>query len=307
LTGQILVLSSDGLHLSTEKKQLIIRSKSGSATSRPLEDIALILLESRQCVVTVPLLNAALEQGVGLVICDERRHPSGLLAPFQGMSLAASRIVQQSEMKVPLKKRLWKSIIETKLMLQADNLAHVPRTQRILQELAKRVSSGDRTNCEATGARAYWEVVFAGLAEGFQRSGSHPINSLLNYCYALVRAAMARAIVSTGLHPALGVFHSGRTNSFALADDLMEPYRALVDLWVKGEVSKQFQGSPPEAENSRFREGLLPILTSRVRVKKESVTFLDAVSQTATSFFASIEAKNSHLVYPSKCEFLATD
>ena len=178
------------------------------------------------------LLQKCSDKGIHFVVCDEFHLPSFLLYPFGRHYEEAGRIALQAEASLPTKKRIWQQIVKQKLLRQRDILKHFksPWADSLL-ELARSVKSGDSDNREAVGAKLYWSQLFG---NGFQRNRfSGGLNAGLNYGYTLLRSCVARAVSGAGLCPALGVHHSNKQNSFCLVDDLMEPFRPIVDYYVK--------------------------------------------------------------------------
>lgn len=132
---------------------------------------------------------------------------------------------------MPLVKQAWKQVITAKVRMQAAALDAVGQSHAPLLMMIRKITSGDSTNIEAQAARYYWPRM---MGPDFRRdTGAGAENALLNYGYTVLRAATARAVVAAGLHPTIGLFHSNRSNAFALADDLMEPFRPLVDCAVR--------------------------------------------------------------------------
>ena len=193
----------------------------------PIEDIGLVMINHAMVSLTIPLLNALTEQNVAVIFCNEKGMPSSMLYNLQGNTTQGETLRNQLEAGEVLKKTLWKQIIETKIKNQAALLNKMGKEGSILKPLYTNVKSGDSDNREGIAARLYWTALFG---RDFIRDRNIPgINSLLNYGYSVLRAAVTRALVSSGLFPALGIFHHHRSNAFPLSDDLMEPFRPFVD------------------------------------------------------------------------------
>lgn len=205
----------------------------------PIEDIGLVMINHAMVSLTIPLLNALTEQNVAVIFCNEKGMPASMLYNLQGNTTQGETLRNQLEAGEVLKKTLWKQIIETKIKNQAALLNKIGKEGSILKPLYTNVKSGDSDNREGIAARLYWTALFG---RDFIRDRNIPgINSLLNYGYSVLRAAVTRALVSSGLFPALGIFHHHRSNAFPLSDDLMEPFRPFVDeivfeLTVQGEA-----------------------------------------------------------------------
>lgn len=240
---RIIEISSKPMHLSIRMDQLVLEAKSegcGVATI-PCEDIGVLVVDHPHTTFTHGVPAKLAQMGAVVVFCGANHLPISIALPTSSNTLVAARLRQQVGASRPTVKNLWKQIIVNKVKNQAANLDHVPVIQRRLTLLASEVKSGDPTNIEAQAARAYWS---AWLEENANSPTGHfrrdqdgdGINALLNYGYALFRAAVARAIVSAGLTPAWGIHHKNRSNNFALADDLLEPLRPTVDRTVQGLV-----------------------------------------------------------------------
>lgn len=198
----------------------------------PLEDLGVLVLAHPAINLSQALLAACAAADVAVVVCDNRYLPSSLLVHWAAHSLHPRILRDQIRATQPRKKRLWKLIVQAKIEAQARALECRGENATALMAMSARVRSGDPDNAEARAAQYYWRALFG---PDFRRNPDLPgINVLLNYGYAVVRACVARAVVGAGLHPALGIMHSNQFNHFALADDLMEPLRPMVDLKVLG-------------------------------------------------------------------------
>lgn len=223
-----LVFSSPMI-LSLKDQQLLIAYKDSPAKRQtvPIEDIGLVLLENQQTSITLPLLNALAENDVQVVICNSKCMPSAIIQSMNSNNLQGETLRNQIACGEVLKKQMWKQVIESKIRNQASLLNSVGENGNILKPFYTNVRSGDIDNREGIAARIYFQHLFG---DSFTRDRSEPgINALLNYGYSILRAATCRAIVSSGLLPAIGIHHHNRSNAYPLADDLMEPYRPFVD------------------------------------------------------------------------------
>lgn len=226
---RIIEISSPA-RLSLKNQQMVVEREGFETTTVPIEDLGILILDHPQTSHTQGLLTACSENNVAVVICDRKHMPSALFLPLDGNSLHSKTISQQIQITEPIRKRLWQSIIKAKIREQAKVLQNTVGDNHPLPSYAERVKSGDPENLESQAARIYWQKLFG---ENFRRDpDGDGINILLNYGYAIMRAAVARAIVSTGLHPSLGLHHHNQYNSFCLADDLVEPLRPAVDIKV---------------------------------------------------------------------------
>ena len=220
---------SNPMSLSLKNCQLVLAFKDDpdNKMTIPIEDIGVVIIENQQVSITIPLMNALIEGNVQVVVCNDRGMPSAMLQSFESNNLQGENLRNQMNAGEVLKKQLWKQIVEAKIRNQAALLNKVGQEGDILKQYYRNVKSGDSDNREGIAARVYFSELFG---VSFIRDRTLPgINALLNYGYTILRAATARALVSSGLLPAIGIFHHNRSNAFPLADDIMEPYRPYVD------------------------------------------------------------------------------
>lgn len=235
-----LVFSSPMI-LSLKNQQLVLAYKDSPDEKQtvPIEDVGVVLLEHQQTSVTLPLLNALAENEVQVVICNSKGMPSAMVQSMNSNNLQGETLRNQIACGEVLKKQLWKQVVEAKIRNQASLLDNVGEKGSVLKPFYTNVRSGDVDNREGIAARIYFQHLFG---DSFIRNRDEPgINALLNYGYSILRAATCRAIVSSGLLPAIGIFHHNRSNAYPLADDLMEPFRPFVDgvvydLAMRGDV-----------------------------------------------------------------------
>lgn len=200
--------------------------------SVPIEDIGFVILEHRQIDISLPLLNALSDNNVAVILCGDDFMPNAMLMNLDSNRTQGESFRAQIEASEPLKKGLWKQTVEAKIRNQAALLNKLGLDGDKLKPYYANVKSGDADNREGIAAKIYWSELFG---SGFVRlrDGAEP-NNLLNYGYTLLRAAVARSLMGSGLFPAFGIFHRNRYNAFPLADDIMEPYRPYVDEIVYG-------------------------------------------------------------------------
>lgn len=273
------IVLSNQAFLKKEQDQLVIQQKEESATV-PIEDIGVLLLESGQVTLTQQVLGALMANDAVVITCDASHHPNGIMLPVSGNSIHTAILGAQLEASVPFRKQLWQQTAKAKILNQAEVLERIGKEPAPMRRWAGDVRSGDSSNLEARAAKYYWEH-FLPDEMGFQRSPEGtPPNNLLNYCYAILRAAVARALVSSGLHPALGIHHKNEYNAFCLADDLMEPYRPFVDWLVRSLV---IGGEPIDELSPALKKKLLSILTVDVSMEGEIKPLLLALSTTTKS------------------------
>jgi CRISPR-associated protein Cas1 len=245
-------------------------------------ELSAVVLAHPQCVITQPAMAALMEAGVPLLVCDSSFLPSGMMLPLRANALQTERMLAQAAAKAPVKKRLWQQIIRTKILAQGAALVGLHQDDGGLTELASRVRSGDPTNVEATAAQRYWPLLFRD-PEFRRRHEADDQNRLLNYGYAIMRAAVGRAVCAAGLHPTIGVHHKGRGNPFCLADDLVEPYRPLVDGEVAKMAGERGRDCPLDAASKQRLLELLDLRLQARRGEADMRTVSECIGRTAFS------------------------
>ena len=264
------------LHL--KNRQMIIEQDGLEVAQVPIEDLGVLILSHLAITHTQQLLCACWQNNVVVVGCDERYMPGAVLIPLDGHSLQAKTLSVQIEATEPTKKRLWAAIVKAKIREQAKVLKSVNRDAAGLLHYPAKVKSGDPENIEAQAARIYWGRLFGA---SFRRDRDDPgINAMLNYGYAVMRSAVARAVIGAGLTPALGIHHRNQYNSFALVDDLIEPLRPLIDVKVHELV--QLSSEEPELNPSTKRE-LVSVLGWNINLKDRPWPLLVALTHYAAS------------------------
>jgi CRISPR-associated protein Cas1 len=294
-----LEISTRGLHLSVAIDQLVIRGEGQVAARVPVEDIGVLILATTGATYTHAVLTRLLSAGAVIVACDDAHLPCGLLLP-QTNALQTRRLAQQVAAGLPLRKRLWKQLVVAKIAHQAEVLPHAPAAARAMRALRTRVRSGDPTNVEAQAARRYWPAMF-GDAFRRKRNGPPP-NNLLNYGYMALRAAVARSLACAGLHPSLGLHHHNRSNTFCLADDLMEPLRPLVDRRVR---SLHEEGRRKLDKDSR--RAILGVLNETVACETGIGPLMVALTGMAASLVRCYAGDARKLEIPAPWNSAATD
>jgi len=224
---QIIDIATDGRHLSRDRGFLKVEEDGIEVGRVPLDQITAVIVHAHGVTWTNSLLVELADRGAMLVLCAANHQPRALLWPLEGHHAQGARMRAQWSAKAPMLKQAWKQVVCAKVRMQAATLAAFGQSAARLEQLSRQIKSGDSSNIEAQAARHYWPLL---MGADFRRNPDIPdINALLNYGYTVLRAATSRAIVTAGLHPTIGLHHSNRGNAFALADDLMEPFRPLVD------------------------------------------------------------------------------
>ena len=199
----------------------------------PIEDIGVVILDSKQITITSSTISALLDNNVALITCNEKSMPTGLMLPLESHSVQSEHFKDQLRASLPLRKQLWQQTIESKIRNQASVLKYITGSEaENMMVWSRNVRSGDSGNMEARAASFYWKNVFPEV-DHFTRDRYNPYpNNFLNYGYAILRAIIARSLVASGLLPTMGIHHHNRYNAYCLADDIMEPYRPFVDKLV---------------------------------------------------------------------------
>ena len=281
-------------YLSLRNAQLVIQRDGQAAVTTPVSEAAVVLLASRRVTCTVPLLDALMQAGAAVLVCAEDHLPSGLMLPLAGHFQQTQRMLAQARAPGPLQKQVWKQIVQAKIRAQGALLLQRRGDDAGLFEMALTVRSGDPKNVEAHAAQRYWPLLFDNV-EFRRRRDAPDQNRLLNYGYAVLRAAVGRALCAAGLHPSLGVHHHGRNNPFCLADDLMEPFRPLVDDAVV-EMVGEFG---PDVPFDGPRKGrLIGVLHERLIHDGEERTAFDWIGRTAASLARMILREDTKLFFP---------
>lgn len=280
------------LSLSLRYGQMVIEgAENGARVTRPIEDMGCIVLENPLIRITLPLLNALVANNVAVILCDAHGMPSAMLQPLEANTTQAETIRQQVAASEPAKKQAWKQLVEAKIRNQAALLTQCGAQGDLLRPLYQSVRSGDADNREGAAARLYWPLLF-GTSFRRERTGSPP-NNLLNYGYAILRAATARALLGSGLLPQFGIFHRNRYNAFPLADDLMEPYRPFVD-----QIAHQLYTTGRDELDKDTKAELLRVLTCDVRMADCTRPLQVALTLTTASLARLLAGEDKRLALP---------
>lgn len=297
-------------YLSLRNQQLVIKLpevetnsslpehfKSEATKTIPIEDIGIVVLDNKRITITQGVLEALLENNCAVITCNESHLPIGMHLPLVGNSTQTERMRFQIEASQPLKKQLWQQTIVAKIENQAAVLKQMRGTEvRNMLKWASEVKSGDSENMEARAAVYYWQNAFP-MFENFTRSreGETP-NNLLNYGYAILRAIVARALVSSGLLTTLGIHHRNKYNAFCLADDIMEPYRPYVDRLVM-QICERYDDTVELTKELKAELLQIPVLDVMINNKRSPL--MVAVSSTTASLQRCYAGEIRKIVYPS--------
>ena len=293
MRNRIIDISERPTRLRVEHRQLVLEAGDDAPARIPLEDVAVIVASHPQVSYTQAVLAELIAEGGAFVACDKNRLPVGMLLPLAGHFTQTERIRRQPDLPLPRRKRLWQQLIRAKIAMQAGLLDQVHGSDFGLARLAPLVRSGDPANVEARASRKYWSALFGSDFRRDRDAADH--NRFLNYGYAVLRAAVARAICAAGLHPSIGLHHHNRYNAFCLADDLIEPYRVCVD---KAVVELTTSRDATAEFDRETRAALLAALTQYVEIGSEIRTLFDALGRTAQSLAAVVTQQRQDLELP---------
>ncbi|MEA1784700.1 type II CRISPR-associated endonuclease Cas1 [Arenibacter sp. GZD96] len=262
--------------ITCKNQQLVIETQERSATI-PIEDIGFIVIDHPETYMSVPALNFLIENNTSIILCNKLHMPSGMFLNLNSHHIQQQLFQYQVEASAPLKKKLWQQTIKEKIKNQGALLERITNKKNQFSYLSEKVRSGDTSNMEGVAASAYWKDFFD-LPFKRERFGNYP-NNFLNYGYAILRAATARALSGSGLLNTLGIHHKSKYNAFALADDIMEPYRPLVDELVYALMETH----DAQELNTTIKSELLNLLTRTVYFKDEKSPLMVGLQKTASS------------------------
>ena len=291
-------------YLSLKNEQLVVKipqsdgnKQSEKVTTVPIEDIGVVVIDNRQITITSAVMDALLANNCALITCDAKSLPVGLLLPLCGNTTQSERFRYQIDASLPLKKQLWQQTVQAKIYNQAEVLSKCTDAEiGCMQVWSKEVKSGDSDNLEGRAAAYYWKKLFGHISDFNRDREGVPPNNLLNYGYAILRAVVARALVSSGMLPTLGIHHHNRYNAYCLADDIMEPYRPYVDEMVFNLVKEK--GLPEDGLTREWKAELLKIPVLDVVVSGKRSPLMIAVTQTTASLYRCYCGESRKIVYP---------
>lgn len=265
--------------LSVKNRQLQITQD--EEWSIPMEDISSIVLETPQINMSAKVISLMAENKIVMYSCDEKHLPNGIFIPFASHSRELKVIKKQLECSESFKKRCWQKIIIRKILNQSEvlKLCRKNLMSEHLENLSQKVNSGDTQNKEAVAAKSYFSSLFG---NSFSREYDDVVNASLNYGYSIIRGAIARTVVSYGYIPSIGIHHKSELNNYNLIDDFIEPFRPVVDLWVKTNIT-------PETEFDKYvRAELVNLLNVDVRIQGKLQSINNAINVMVASYTTAI-------------------
>lgn len=270
--------------------------KNDNVRTIPVEDIGVIILDNKQITFTQGLLEALLANNSAVITCDSSRLPVGLILPLCGNTLQNERFRSQLDVSLPLQKQLWQQTIKYKIANQAAVLKSLRGV--VVENMlvwSEKVRSGDPDNLEGRAAAYYWANMFPDIPSFRRGREGVPPNNLLNYGYAILRAVVARALVSSGLLPTIGIHHHNRYNAYCLADDIMEPYRPYIDRLVVDIMNAE---DNIDEITTSIKTRLLGIPVLDVFINGQRSPLMIAVSQTTASLAKCFSGEMRKIAYP---------
>ena len=282
--------------ITTKNQQLVLKSEIRESTI-PIEDIGFLVLDNPEIYLSIPAMNLIVENNTAIIICGSNHLPNGMFLNLNSHHIQQEIFKNQIEASVPLKKQLWQQTIIEKIRNQGELLAKITKNKNTFDFLASKVLSGDTSNMEGVAAQQYWKNFplpnheIDGIKR--ERYGDYP-NNFLNYGYAILRAATARSLSGSGLLNTLGIHHKNKYNAFALADDIMEPFRPIVDEKVF-DIMKRYQ---EQELNTAIKAELLQILNQTVYFKDEKSPLMVGLQKTASSLQQCFTGNRKKIKYP---------
>ncbi len=277
--------------ITTSNEQLVITSETKNRTI-PIEDVGYVIIDHHEVYISMPALNKLINNNCACIVCDEKHLPNGMLLNLNSHHIQQEIFKHQIDASAPLKKQLWQQTVIEKITNQGLLLQTITGCENKFEYLASKVLSGDTSNMEGVAAGFYWKSFFT-MEFKRERLGNYP-NNFLNYGYAILRAATARALSGSGLLNTLGIHHKSKYNAFALADDIMEPFRPLVD----EAVYTIMQHYDEQELTTEIKSILLEVLTRTVYFKTEQSPLMVALQKTASSLQQCYCGERKKIKYP---------
>lgn len=293
MIGRIIEIQEDGRYLHLYRGFLLINVEDKEIARIPLDEIYSIIITSYQVSYSHTLLVELSKRNIVFVICGTNHLPTSILWPVEGNYQQSAVMRAQINISEPFSKQLWKQVIQAKLRFQQEVLDKADIKGSLLLEMSKRVQSGDVDNLEAQGAKKYWSLLFGN--KFIRDRQARGVNAMLNYGYAIIRSGVARSIIGAGMHPTFGIFHKNRFNPMCLVDDLMEPYRPIID-W---EVYKLNKVGTKEL-NGEIKKKLCLTLSYDCSFNDKATPISAAINHTAQSLSLCYQGALKKLNFPEK-------
>jgi CRISPR-associated protein Cas1 len=299
MAHRILDFSQNPLRLRTRFKQLVVQPENEPVQTIPLEDVAVLIVSHPQVSFSQAVLEGIAENGAVLIACNRKSLPVGMFLPLAAHHQPSRRISLQINTATPLVKRAWQQIVQAKIIAQSKLLESLFGFDKGLFRLSQKVRSGDPNNIEAMAARRYWSQLFDGFNFTRKPEGDDDINLRLNFGYGVLRGIVARAICASGFHPAIGLHHHNQYNAYCLADDLMEPFRPLVDRVVRFQF---LESGHVECLTPELKSGLIEPLLGRFMFNGEMLTLFEVLTHMVASLVQFFAKERKELLIPDSFE-----
>lgn len=287
MMGYRVIFLINPARLYVKNQQLVIDN--GDVFKVPLEDIECIAIDSMQITMNSYLLSRLSEYAITLYVTDKTHHLCGTFLPLLRHSKHLSVLKNQLEMTLPNKKKLWKQIVCQKIENQATVLKLCGIDEwKSIDVLKNMVKSGDPDNMEAVAASKYFKLLFG---KNYTRTQDNFINPKLNYGYSILRSTISKYLVVYGYEPSLGIFHKSNLNSFNLSDDIIEPFRPIVDLYVKKFALK-------DEIDTHTKASLVNLLNCDLIIDNKLFACAKAIELTIKSLSSWYNDKNKSLLLP---------
>lgn len=286
--------------ITVKNRQLVLKSEIRESNIA-VEDIGFLVIDHPETYLSIPAMNLLVEHQAAIIICGTNHLPNGMFLNLNSHHIQQEIFKHQIDASQPLKKQLWQQTVVEKISNQGILLERITQKKNNFDFLASKVLSGDTSNMEGVAANFYWKTFFdtnnneltKQLDFKRERFGNYP-NNFLNYGYALLRAATARALSGSGLLNTLGIHHKSKYNAFALADDIMEPFRPIVD----EKVYQIMLQSNEQELTTPIKVELLQLLTRTVYFKTEKSPLMVALQKTASSLQQCYTGERKKIKYP---------
>lgn len=279
--GDVLRLRLDNLEVMKQDNKVFI----------PLSDITMVVLEGNRTMLSTKLMSRMSQNNVGLVICDDNYLPVGIYLPYGQYHHYSKRAIKQSSWSDEQKGIIWQEVIRQKMNNQLTFARYsgvASERLELMEDLINNLQVGDTTNREGHVAKVYFDSLYG---KSFTRNNNCLINAAMNFGYAILRSCMARIVVGNGLVTMLGIFHRNEFNSFNLVDDLMEPYRPLMDYWVNENVLDD-----KEYLSYESRLKIIEFMNQKIRINNKKMTIDNSMQEYVQSFISAIDETDSSLV-----------
>ena len=291
MVRRVIEVANDGRHLAVDRGFMTVADKQSTLGRVPLNDIAAVVANAHGLTYSNTLLLTLAARGVPMVLCGANHRPAAVVWPVDGHHAQSGRMGDQARAGAALKKRLWQQIVQAKILAQGATLQAVGAEAGGFLLLSRKVRAGDPGNVEAEAARRYWPLL---LGQAFRRDqDGDGLNGLLNYGYAILRAATARAVMAAGLHPSLGLMHSNRGNPMVLVDDLMEPFRPTVDREVH-----RLRGDGATDVNAETKAALARVMVIDLPAEDGVSPLMTCIERLAGSLARVYAGETDHLQLP---------